>query len=320
MKVDLSKLGFGLSSIAGSGNFSHQEKLIRTAIDAGITHFDVAPYYGSGDAEKILGDILASCPETVTITTKFGLMPVGGGMGGSLLRSALRPIFRRMSALKKIASTVVSKTHQPKALSFNKGDLINSMDASIKKLRRPVDVFLLHDVEVELAQNSDLLEELEEIKRSAKTRLTGISGTGDTLLTMVNWRPEVYEVAQLENSLKCPAPIEDLKKSGADVITHRAIQGGLEELLFLLRARPTFKNIWEREIGIDPASREDIANALIELAMHENPEGTVLFSSTNPERIRKVAGVLSSPKLGAAGCKALRSVFSEVYLRKEEVA
>lgn len=320
MKIDLPRLGFGLSSIAGSGNFSHQEKLIRTAIDSGITHFDVAPYYGSGDAERILGDILVNCKEQVSITTKFGLMPLGGGVGGSMLRSLLRPVFRRMSALKKIASSVVSKTHQPKPMEYKAGDLTNSMDASIKKLRRPVDIFLLHDLEIDLARNTDLLEELQSIKTDKKTRLTGISGESETLLQMVKWRPEVYEVAQLENSLRSPAPVEVLEAAGADVITHRAIQGGLEELIFLLKNRPTFRTVWEREISVDPSSKEDIAQALIELALYENPRGTILFSTTNPERIKKVANVLQSPKLGIEECNKLRSLFSEVYAPKERIA
>ena len=33
MKPNLSRLGFGLSSIAGSGNYAHQERLINTAIE-----------------------------------------------------------------------------------------------------------------------------------------------------------------------------------------------------------------------------------------------------------------------------------------------
>jgi aryl-alcohol dehydrogenase-like predicted oxidoreductase len=319
MENKISRLGFGLSSIAGSGNFAHQERLVKTAIDSGITHFDGAPYYGSGDAEKILGDILATCTEKVTITTKFGLIPLSGGAGGSFLRSALRPVFRKMSYLKKIASSVLNKAHQPKPMVFEKGDLIKSIEISIAKLRRSPDIFLLHDVEISLAQNPNLIEELEQVKQDGRAKITGISGTADDLYQMSAWRPDLYRVVQLENSLKTPAPIQKLKDTGATVITHRAIQGGLNELVFLIKNRRHFKDVWEREIGIDPSNKEELANALIELALTENPEGTILFSSTSPERIKKVASVLNSPKLGIEGCQNLRNIFNDVYVERGEV-
>lgn len=315
MNINISPLGFGLSSIAGSGNFAHQERLIKTAIDCGITHFDVAPYYGSGDAERILGDILSTCSDQVTITTKYGLVPIGGGVGRSMLRALLRPVFRRMSSLKKIASSVVSKTHQPKPVAFEKGALTASMNESIKKLRRPVDIFLLHDAEIDFAQNPDLIEELLTVKSGGQTRFTGISGDSEIVLKMVSWRPDVYEVAQTENSLQSLAPVQELQALSAGVITHRAIQGGLKQLAALIDTRPMFKQIWLRETGIDPSNKEELANMLIELALAENRGGTVLFSTTNPERIKKVASVLSSPRLGEADYRNIRSIFNDVCIQ-----
>ena len=318
MKTISSRLGFGLSSIAGSGNRQHQERLIKTAIDAGITHFDVAPYYGSGDAEKILGSILKSCSEKVTITTKFGLVPLSGGLTGSLLRTALRPVFRQMRSLKQFASTIVRRTHQQKKLQFAKGDLLASIDASIRNIGREVDILLLHDTDITFSGNPDLLEELERIKSQGKTCFTGISGEADTVLTLVKSYPQTYGVAQLENSLRRPAPVSQLLDSGASVITHRAIQGGLGELRFLMKSRPKFMQVWNREIGIDATDNETIAGLLIELALFENKGGPVLFSTTNPKHIRKVASVLDSPRLREEEYLAVRSIFSELYIEESE--
>ena len=314
-----SRLGFGLSSIAGSGNFAHQERLIRTAIDCGITHFDVAPYYGSGDAEKILGDILSNVKEEVTVTTKFGLIPVGGGVSGSMLRAALRPIFRRMKSLKQIASKVVRKTHQSKPLTFNPGDLKESLDASLKKLQRPVDIFLLHDADYAFATNPALIEELEQAKTQGSAILTGVSGNSDTVTRLVNEYSQQYPVAQLENSLKNPAPIAELEKSASYIITHRAIQGGINELFFLLEMRPKFAQVWAREIGVDITNKEELANILIELALFENKRGTILFSTTHPDRIKRVAQAYSSPVLSESEYAKIRTLFEDVYIERETV-
>jgi aryl-alcohol dehydrogenase-like predicted oxidoreductase len=192
------------------------------------------------------------------------------------------------------------------------------MQLSLQKLKRPVDIFLLHDLEVELAKNPDIIDELIEIKNDGSTQVTGISGTAESLKHMIAYRPDVFEVAQLENSLKHPAPVQELKALGATVITHRAIQGGLRELQFLLQSRPNFKQTLSREIGVDLHHEEEQANALIELALFENKGGTILFSSTKPDRIKKIAGALVSPRLGDEGCLRLRSIFNDVFVAQQE--
>ncbi|RYE14038.1 MAG: aldo/keto reductase, partial [Rickettsiales bacterium] len=173
MKAKISKLGFGLSSIAGSGNFKHQQRLIKYSIECGITHFDVAPYYGHGDAEKILGDVLSTCYDEVTITTKFGLMPFNGGKTGKILRKTFRPLFRKFRLLKGVISSVVRHTHNPVVSNFSANDIISSIDRSIQNLRRPVDIFLLHDVSSEIATNFLIVNSMNEIKKMGKALAIG---------------------------------------------------------------------------------------------------------------------------------------------------
>ena len=67
-------LGFGCSALTGS-NRKIADRLLQTAFDSGIRHFDVARYYGYGESEKILGAFLKSRRSEVTITTKFGIQP-----------------------------------------------------------------------------------------------------------------------------------------------------------------------------------------------------------------------------------------------------
>jgi hypothetical protein len=72
----LSRLGFGTSGVMGAAlTTSGRLKLLDTAWDAGIRHFDTAPLYGFGEAESLLGPFLRRRRDTITITTKFGLLP-----------------------------------------------------------------------------------------------------------------------------------------------------------------------------------------------------------------------------------------------------
>src|SRR5262245_26368239 len=51
------------------------DRLLATAVEEGITHFDTAPMYGYGDAEGLLGSFLAPRREELTVTTKIGIPP-----------------------------------------------------------------------------------------------------------------------------------------------------------------------------------------------------------------------------------------------------
>jgi aryl-alcohol dehydrogenase-like predicted oxidoreductase len=56
------RLGFGCSSVMGSLNRRDSLRMLASAFDAGIRHFDVAPMYGYGEAEVCLGEFLKHHP------------------------------------------------------------------------------------------------------------------------------------------------------------------------------------------------------------------------------------------------------------------
>src|SRR4051812_19410497 len=71
-------LGYGCSGLMRLSGEKEREAVLEAAFDsAGIRHFDVARYYGHGQAEGVLGKFLAGANrrEECTITTKFGLEP-----------------------------------------------------------------------------------------------------------------------------------------------------------------------------------------------------------------------------------------------------
>src|SRR5262245_21817575 len=67
-------LSFGCHNITGGSSLGHSIRLIHCAIDHGITNFDVAPSYGLGAAERVLGQALQR-KSVVEVTTKFGIEP-----------------------------------------------------------------------------------------------------------------------------------------------------------------------------------------------------------------------------------------------------
>lgn len=74
----LSSVGFGCWAIGGTWNNTEDQKSIETikkAVELGINFFDVAPIYGMGHSEKILGEALKDYDRSsLFIATKCGLM------------------------------------------------------------------------------------------------------------------------------------------------------------------------------------------------------------------------------------------------------
>ncbi len=74
--LEVSALGFGCMGISQSYGTplskSEGVKLIRAAVERGVTFFDTAEVYGSFTNEEVVGEALAPLREQVVIATKFG--------------------------------------------------------------------------------------------------------------------------------------------------------------------------------------------------------------------------------------------------------
>ena len=83
--LEVSALGLGCMGISfGLGPaIDRQEgiKVIRAAVESGITFFDTAEVYGPFTNEEVVGEALAPFRDQVVIATKFGFKPAADGSG-----------------------------------------------------------------------------------------------------------------------------------------------------------------------------------------------------------------------------------------------
>jgi D-threo-aldose 1-dehydrogenase len=73
--LQLSELGLGCGTIAGLYESTSTEEargVIADALEAGITYFDTAPFYGAGRAERLAGDGIRERRGECVISTKAG--------------------------------------------------------------------------------------------------------------------------------------------------------------------------------------------------------------------------------------------------------
>jgi len=71
----ISAIGFGCASLGSRVDGKRGMAALARAYDAGVTWFDVAPSYGDGHAEVLLGKFLAGKRSHVAVCTKVGIVP-----------------------------------------------------------------------------------------------------------------------------------------------------------------------------------------------------------------------------------------------------
>jgi len=106
--LEVSAIGFGCMSVSGAygetPERSEMIRLIRAAVERGVTFFDTAEVYGPFENEEIVGEALEPVRDAVAIATKFGwnIHPETGARLGGLnsrpeqIRAATEGMLRRL--------------------------------------------------------------------------------------------------------------------------------------------------------------------------------------------------------------------------------
>lgn len=287
-------VGFGCSSLTGTSP-SNANRVLQTAFDAGVRHFDTARYYGYGEAEGILGTFLKSRRSEVTISTKFGIEPprrtpalgVGLYFGRRVVR--LLPAVREF--LQRGAQSVV------KSGAFSAQQAQGSLETSLRELSTDhIDFYLLHDYIVSEKPPDELLAFLENSVKAGKIRSFGIGTNFENVLRALERRPQLCSVLQFQNSV-LTRNSDYLPRDNSDrlVITHGALGGSYRSVLTFLEARRDIAKEWAAKLGCYRLDENTLSALMLNYAADANPNGLVLFSSRDPVRVsRNVNAVLES--------------------------
>lgn len=290
----------------GRLDFAASTRLIDVAFDAGITHFDTARAYGYGEAERALAPLLARHRSAVTVTTKAGILPPGR----SALVSGLRNIARRAVAvapgLRKLlrrgaAATVIQGR-------FDVETLRASFETSLKELASgDVDCLLLHECGLGDLEDEAVQAFLDAEKRKGRVRWVGTAtGADETQRCLAVAGPldivQFPSDANNRNARRIAAP------DGTRMITHSAVGAGVRRLAGQLARDQDERRRWSAALDIDADDPRALGLVLLRHALDANPGGTVLFSSTDPDTIRKSARLLSDDLVTAGQARALEGL------------
>jgi D-threo-aldose 1-dehydrogenase len=301
-------LGLGCAELFRLPSARARLRVLDAALDAGIDHFDVAPMYGLGAAERELGALVRGRRERMTIATKYGIEPTAlaralARVQGPARRAlGARPAWRsraRTSALGPDAGAV------GRLLYATSGYGVAAARASLERSLRAlgadhVDVLLLHDPPPDRALGDDVAGFMEDARARGLIRTWGVAG-------------EVRPVAAVAAALAARPPVlqvrDDVLHPGLELlgaadgqvtITFGSLGTAIGRVVSHLRARPADRERWRGIVGVDCGDPEALAALLLRHARLRNPSGVTLFGTSRAERLEPAVAAATSASLDAA--------------------
>ena len=306
------RLGFGCGSLMGATNRRDSLKLLQSAYEAGIRHFDVAPMYGYGEAETCLGDFLQHHRgQVITVTTKFGIAPPKKSTPIKLGRSIAGPIFKRFPSLKqRVARAANAATRNPERPSFTAAQAKASLDHSLIALRTDhIDLWLLHEATAADLHDDALLALLEAEVKNGTIGAFGIGSSARKIPALLSSHSAYCRTLQHEWSV-LDTQIRDAP-SAPFRIHHGFLTPDFRALHTALINNQPLCQRWSASTNTDLSNPEDLALLLLKAALVMSPASIILFSSKNSAHIQFNARTAADTSLELPALQLYNLVQSE---------
>ena len=164
----VSTIGLGCNNFGGRIDLEAARKVIRKALDVGITLFDTADAYGErGGSETCMGQVLGDARKRIVLATKFGLPmdDAGESEGGSR-----RYIFA-------------------------------AVEASLRRLKTEwIDLYQLHRPDPR-TPIEETLRALEDLSRAGKIRYYGCSNLPAWQVVEAQWTAKTLNFASSSSAM-----------------------------------------------------------------------------------------------------------------------
>lgn len=287
-KLRVSAVGFGCAGLMQSPSRRDRMAVLASAVDSGITHFDVARMYGLGMAEEELGTFLRTVDRgAITIATKFGIDAAGAARRLGRFQAPARALLQKAPALRRAVQR--RQTAFSTARLYDAAVAARSLDASLAALRVDyVDILFVHAPRPGDTLASDELRQFfERARQQGKIRAWGVSqDEGFDVDFAGAFAPE--GVSQLRSDLLNPAP------RSAD-LAFGVLSNSYAALSDALSVDPRLASRWREVLQTDPLGPGALARMILGSAASATGCRAILYSTTNPQRVVEAARAVSSP-------------------------
>ena len=304
------RLGFGCSSLMGATGRRESLRLLESAFDAGIRHFDVAPMYGYGEAESCLGEFLQRHRSDVTVTTKYGIPPAKSSPLIGFARAIAGPVLKTLPGLKqRLTGVAHAVTHNDERATFTAEQASASLQRSLAALCTDrIDVWLLHEVTAADLKDDALLHFLEDQTAQGTIGAFGIGSSPDKIEALLAQHPAYCRILQYEWSvLDTTTP-----PSNSFRIHHRALTSNFQTLHAALAERKDIYVRWSQAVATDLAEPANLARLMLKASLVLNPASIILFSSKKPKHIQSNVQAANDASLDAPAQTLYNLVQAEI--------
>ena len=285
IRIKIPSVGFGCSTLTSVGH-KKALRLLDSAFDAGVRHFDVARYYGYGETESILGNFIKPLRTQITVTTKFGIDPPRRTSALRIALGAGRRILRFVPSARRIVQKHVALG--VKGSAFTVADAQTNLETSLRELGTDyIDLYLLHDYVTGAHPSDELVAFLHQAVKVGKIRYFGLGTSVDSVMRALDSEPELCGVIQFQNSV-LTRNLDKLPSQSRPrlVITHGALAGAFSSVSVFLKGADSRVKDWSKRLDLDCSDDRTLAALLLNYAVEANPSGVLLFSARNTDRIR----------------------------------
>ncbi|WP_428425513.1 aldo/keto reductase [Methylibium sp.] len=278
------RLGFGCGSLGGELDHKTSCRLVEAAYEAGFRHFDVAPSYGHGRAEGIVGEVLAPVRDTVTIVTKAGISHPKAVSGLRAVRKVFLPIKAAFPSLWKAAAGQANRAVAARG-QFGVDVIQASVAESLRRLRTDyVDALLLHEVLPEQVDD-DLLSTLQTLRSQQRARAIGTGTSVESTVEIVARHPGAFSWLQMNHYWGAFVP--GLRAHDCRLVTHRSLRTGKR-----LIQSAEFKQALATDASLHALHRAlaDPGHGpllLLRAGLLQNAQGRLLVSTTRADRLEQ---------------------------------
>ncbi len=187
--ISVSRFIFGTASLFNAGQTSDRQRILDAAFDHGLQHFDTAPYYGFGHAERDLRDLLRR-QSKATVTTKVGIYSPGGE------NQSAPAVFLRKAA-GRVFPPLARPTHD-----WSVDRARQALEGSLRRLGRDhIDLYMLHEPDQARVDADAWKNWLERELKAGRIRAYGIAVDTRRLLPFLSQDNDLTRVIQTADSL-----------------------------------------------------------------------------------------------------------------------
>jgi aryl-alcohol dehydrogenase-like predicted oxidoreductase len=189
-RLEVSRIGLGLAHMHLLADDMARRQLLYRALDLGITHFDTSRFYSDGLSEITVGKFLAKNRNSITIATKFGLVPnhIIGSIGAAAV-----PLRKARSLLSRLHMIDYPRR------SYTRSTMRKSLEASLRALKTDhIDIYLVHEPLLTSCFEDGLFDDLERERKKGTIHYVGISGA--TVDPVVAAHGDLLQVIQTSES------------------------------------------------------------------------------------------------------------------------